>query len=103
MRPFRAVTRSCQPNRTWADYMYSHARRTDDIPARTCTVYFATQMNGAHYRCSQAEDGNDDVISSVVASSNGICVSTFIFGCLPCGTGKHPNINVETQIPLELL
>ena len=36
-------------------------------------------------------------------SSNGICVSTFIFGCLPvCGTGKHPNINVETQIPLEL-
>ena len=20
----------------------------------------------------------------------------------PCGTGKHPNINVETQIPLEL-
>ena len=31
-------------------------------------------------------------------------VSTFIFGCLPVprGTGKHPNINVETQIPLEL-
>ena len=22
---------------------------------------------------------------------------------LLCGTGKHPNINVETQIPLELL
>ena len=32
----------------------------------------------------------------------GICVSTFIFGCLPvlhCGTGRHPNMNVETQIP----
>ena len=41
---------------------------------------------------------------------------TFIFGCLQvtlilillgralelCGTGKHPNINVKTQIPLEL-
>ena len=36
-------------------------------------------------------------------SSNGICVSTFIFGCLPVPqTGKHPNMNVETQIPLEL-
>ena len=36
-------------------------------------------------------------------SSNGICVSTFIFGCLPVPRGKHPNMNVETQIPLELL
>ena len=30
------------------------------------------------------------------SSSNGICVFTFIFGCLPvaqCDTGKHPNIN----------
>ena len=38
-------------------------------------------------------------------SSNGICVYTFIiiFGCLPVsGTGKHPNINIKTQIPLEL-
>ena len=68
MRAFRAVTRSCQPNSTWADYMYSHAGRTDDIPARTCTVYFAAQKNGAHYRCSQSEDDNDDVISSVVAT-----------------------------------
>ena len=32
------------------------------------------------------------------------CVSTFIFGCLSVPqTGKHPNINVETQIPLELV
>ena len=39
----------------------------------------------------------------ILCSSNGICVFTFIFGCLPvCGTGKHPNINVKTQIPLEL-
>ena len=29
-------------------------------------------------------------------SSNGICVSTFIFGCLPVPQ------SVETQIPLEL-
>ena len=37
------------------------------------------------------------------ASSNGICVVTFKFGCLPVPqTGKHPNINVKTQIPLEL-
>ena len=37
------------------------------------------------------------------ASSNGICVFTFKFGRLPVPqTGKHPHINVKTQIPLEL-
>ena len=43
------------------------------------------------------------LILNVYTSSNRICVSTFIFGCLPVPqTGEHPNMNVETQIPLEL-
>ena len=40
----------------------------------------------------------DDPSYGQIFSSNGICVSTFTFGCLPV----PPNINVETQIALEL-
>ena len=41
-------------------------------------------------------------LSSLHDSSNGICVYVYI-RMLTRATGKkHPNINVETQIPLEL-